>query len=278
MAFRLVSLTLAGMTLAAALAAAPRAGVTYRNGVVAAVDPQGRRLAVDFGDGVVSLRAAEELSVATLRPGEAVLVGLRDNGGRAEAVHVRPAAGAPSGVTNVPAAALLPDAGGEDEPLGAPRRPAYVLPSEPYPPDDGDMPRAGTMKVPTISIVETPAEPLLAPPVPAGPSAAERRREEGARELEAALEAIEILAGDADRAWSRLLAACPAFGDSRPRGWLSLPASTSVPPGPCAGLLADVRAASGRVQERLRDAEDRARVMSVLPGAVRQRLAAHGLE
>ena len=278
MAFRFLNLTwAASLALAAVAGAADTPGLTYRNGVILAVDPVRRILSVELPDGATQLAAGEDVDVAALRPGEAVLVGVREMGGRAEAVRVRTAVASEMGRSL--ATSVLPDSD-RTPPLG-PRRPLYVIPDRPAGSPPGGGRSVITEKTPALTIMEAPEEPAVpeAEAAPPEPSRVARLREETERELAAALHTVDILAGTADRTWDRYQAAgCPPLGTEGPRPWLKLPASASAPPGTCTELLEAANASARLVRERVSSIEDRARAGWVPPGVLRRMLAAHGLE
>jgi hypothetical protein len=278
MAFRNVTLGVALLWFCAgAGSAAPTRGVSYRNGTLVATDLEHRRLAVDLGDGVVHLRAGQAVDLATLRPGDVVMVGVGEVNGQPHAVYVRTSGDSAAARLSVPVSMGVS--------MG-PRRPLHVIPSPgPRPPAaDVDETFVIVGKAPA-SVVVTEPEPepasvaAITPAEPPMPSHLERARESGRRQAAASLESIAILAHEVDRNWIMYVqAGCPGAVDTRARGWLSLAPDTTAPPGTCADLLASVKKAGAAVQQRLSRVEDEARAASVMPGTLRELLERYDLK
>lgn len=246
-----------------ATAATPGGRVTYRNGTLMGADVAHRLLAVDLGDGVVHLRAAEGVDVGALRAGDAVLIGIGEIEGRTSAVYVRTAgdtggrALSPSSASGVP---------------GAPRRPLHVIPNPRQGPptvDAEEAPLAPGKVTASLSVVGSEPEPPPAMEAAREPSALEQTRDEGRRRLVTALESMDVLVNEVDQVWNQYVHACQPGGAAPPRGWLSLPRDATAAPGTCRDLLANVTKASTAVQQRLSEIEENARASSVMPGTVR---------
>jgi hypothetical protein len=280
MAFRNVTLGIAVLLFwTGAAAAAPTRGVAYRNGTLVATDVEQRRLAVDLGDGVTHLRAGQGVDLATLRPGDTVVVGIGDVNGQPHAVYVR---------TSADSAPRLSVPFSMGVSMG-PRRPLHVIPNPGTRPPAMDVDETPIVvnKAPALLVVTEPepepasvpaTAPAAAPAEPPMPSSLELARESGRRQAAAALESMGVLAHEVDRHWLMYVqAGCPA-GDTRARGWLSLASDATAPPGACADLLASVKKSGAAVQQRLSAIEDEARAASVMPGTLRALLERYDLK
>jgi hypothetical protein len=266
-------------------------GIAYRNGKVLAVDAEHRMLSADLGDGAQWLSVDERLGLASLHPGDSVLLGLRPHaeGGPqvlylqrsvAAADPAMPVALPPSDTSgvrrpmmvvpnprprgsSVPALAVAVDPGGPAAVVPASQEvPRYTVtgPAAPENQSDGD----GKTKATLREESET------------APSRVDGLRTEGTTELERDLSAVEPLAREADVAWSIHLATCPTAEAAGTRGWLSLRSDLSVPTTPCGASRQRVAAIAAQVRDGLRAAEDHARATWVTPGALRDALGRHG--
>ena len=249
---------------AVAAEAAPKDRIRYRNGTIVAVSAPLNLMAVDLAGEVTDFSVDETIDLAALRPGDAVLLGIRQAGGRGRVVLVRPAlAAAPPPAPELDAAGLA---------AGAVRRPMRVVPNPSSAPRETVSVAA---RVPALTLLPPPDPAVDTPPAlaaaiePEPASTIDTLREGGRRELEKTLESLGGLLREADRAWGQYVQACPTAADPKPRAWLSATPADSPPSGRCAELLTRATGLAQLVRSRLDDAEDRARMTSVLPGTVR---------